>query len=406
MTSFRRGGGAGREGGGDPVDGLAVDAGEVGDVLGALEPALDLERGDAEAHQVGQDVEAGEVLRAEEVAAAAEVDLPAVGDEVVGHAAGLGAFAAVGGAAAERLGGEALAGVGDAERAVDEDLELDGGGGDRRAVGRGLLGELGLEFADLGEGVLAGEDDEAGAEIAGEADAGGAGDRHLRRDVDRQVRREGANQSAEADILHDHGVDPGGDEGADVVGGFGDLVGEDEDVEGDVAAHAAPVEEAHELRKVGGGEVVRAHPGVEALKAEVDGVGAVLDGGAHAVPVARGGEDLGPAQHGGRAGGRGGGLVNGCGHRGRLDARSAGVARNGQVRGTDGEAGFRGEEDAKACRDRDRLLRFFAAWRLGRSRPVSAAGPLRGGGTRTRARGSPRSSPRRRGRDRRRRGRY
>jgi hypothetical protein len=90
---------------------------------GRFQPALDLERGDAGAHEVGQHVEAGEILRAEQVAAVAEVNLPAVGDEIVGQAAGLGAFAAVGGAAAERLAGEALAGIGHAERAVHENLQ-------------------------------------------------------------------------------------------------------------------------------------------------------------------------------------------------------------------------------------------------------------------------------------------
>ena len=107
----------------DAVKGLAVDACDAGDVFGGFQAALDLERGDAGADEVGEDVETGEVLRTEEVAAVAEIDLLAVGDKVVGKPAGLGAFAAVGGAAAERLAGEALAGVGDAEGAVDEDLQ-------------------------------------------------------------------------------------------------------------------------------------------------------------------------------------------------------------------------------------------------------------------------------------------
>ena len=81
---------------------------------------------DAGADQIGQDVEAGEVLRAEQVAAVAEVDFLAVGDEVVGEAAGLGALAAVGGAAAEGFAGQALAGIRDAEGAVDEDLQRHG----------------------------------------------------------------------------------------------------------------------------------------------------------------------------------------------------------------------------------------------------------------------------------------
>ena len=53
----------------------------------------------------------------------AEVALHAVDDEFVGQAAGLGAFAAVRAALAKGLAGEALAGVGDTQRAVNEDLK-------------------------------------------------------------------------------------------------------------------------------------------------------------------------------------------------------------------------------------------------------------------------------------------
>jgi hypothetical protein len=108
------------------VERPAVDVCDVRDVFGALEPALDFQGGDSDAHEVGQHLKSREILRAQQIAAVAEVDGAAVGDEFVGHAAGLGAFATVGGAAAERLAGEALTGVGDTERAVDEDFERQG----------------------------------------------------------------------------------------------------------------------------------------------------------------------------------------------------------------------------------------------------------------------------------------
>ena len=47
----------------------------------------------------------------------------AIADDLVGEPAGLGAFASVGRSAAEGLAGQALAGVGHAERTVDEDLD-------------------------------------------------------------------------------------------------------------------------------------------------------------------------------------------------------------------------------------------------------------------------------------------
>ena len=108
------------------VDRLPVDARDAGDILRAFQPSLDLEGGDAQANEIGQHIEGGKILRAQEVAAVAELDQPAVGEQLVGHAAGLGALAAVGGAAAQRFARQALAGVGHAERAVDEDLERHG----------------------------------------------------------------------------------------------------------------------------------------------------------------------------------------------------------------------------------------------------------------------------------------
>ena len=81
------------------------------------------ERGHADAHQFRQDFQPGQVLRAEQVLPVAERDELAVGDQLVGHAAGLRAFAAIGRTSAQRLARQALAGVSDTERAVDEDLE-------------------------------------------------------------------------------------------------------------------------------------------------------------------------------------------------------------------------------------------------------------------------------------------
>ena len=68
---------------------------------------------------------------------------------------------------------------------------------------------------------------------------------------------------------------------------------EDERVERHVAAHAVRVELAHRLLEVRGVEVRGAGARVEALEAEVDGVGAGAHGGAHRLRVARGGEHFG-----------------------------------------------------------------------------------------------------------------
>ena len=78
--------------------------------------------------------------------------------------------------------------------------------------------------------------------------------------------------------------------------------------------------------EIGEGEVLGAHPGVEALKAEVDGVGPVLDGGADAVPVAGRGEEL-RAREGGRWRGGEGGSGSGGGRHGGGSVRKEGGAK-------------------------------------------------------------------------------
>jgi hypothetical protein len=143
-----------------------------------------------------------------------------------------------------------------------------------------------LNGRDFLHRTLAREDDEVAAQLAREGHTGRAGDGHLRAGVDGKVRRETADEPRDAHVLHDGRVHARCDDAAEVFLGGGEFVGEDERVEGHVALHAAPVEELHEPGQVGLGEVVRAHPGVEAVEAEVDGVRAVLDGGLGAFPVA------------------------------------------------------------------------------------------------------------------------
>ena len=139
VAVFRGDGGGGFADGG--VEGFPIDAGDGGDVFGGFEAAFDFEGFDAGADEVGDEVDGGEVLWAEEVAVFAEVAGDAIDDDFVGHAACLCAFAAVCGALAEGFAGEALAGVGDAECAVDEDFQRGDWG-----LGIGRLGEA-LDFA-------------------------------------------------------------------------------------------------------------------------------------------------------------------------------------------------------------------------------------------------------------------
>lgn len=165
-----------------------------------------------------------------------------------------------------------------------------------------------LHPLDLFDGAFPGKDDQIAAEFAGEFDAGGARDGHLRRGVDGKIRRELANEPGNADVLNDCGIHAGGDDAAQIISGVRELVFEDERVEGDVAADAAAMQEFHQARQVGLGEIMRAHSGVEFVETEIDRVSAVFDGGFGAFPIAGGRKELGQRSRGIERGFAGGGL--------------------------------------------------------------------------------------------------
>ena len=154
------------------------------------------------------------------------------------------------------------------------------------------------DFFDLFEGTLTGKHHEFASEIARELHTGGAGDRHLRRGVNRKIRRKAANETADANILDDDCVRAGGNDRTEVFLRFGEFVRKNQSVKSDVALHAAAMEKVHEPRQIGIGKIVSAHAGIEALQTEVDRVGAVLDSSPGAVPIAGGREQFGDGARG------------------------------------------------------------------------------------------------------------
>ena len=177
------------------VDRLAVVACDVGDIFGRLEPPFDLQAGDAQLDQLGDQVVGGQVLRAQEILDVFQVDHPAVANDLIRHAACLGTFAAIRRASAECLAGQALARIGDAERTVDEHFD--------RKVDRPA------NAADLGQCQLAGQNHSRATQLAGERDAFLARDRHLGRGVDLEIGRDRVDQPGQSQVLHDHRVDAG-----------------------------------------------------------------------------------------------------------------------------------------------------------------------------------------------------
>jgi hypothetical protein len=150
----------------------------------------------------------------------------------------------------------------------------------------------GTNLFNFGDRTFAGQNNEAAAEVAGELNARRARDRHLRRGMNGKIRREMANQSADADILDNCGVDTGGNDRAEVLLGLIEFGSEDERVKRHIPAHAAEMQELHQFWQIADGEIVGAHARVEAFEAEVNGVSAVFDGGFGAFPIAGRGKQL------------------------------------------------------------------------------------------------------------------
>ncbi len=253
------------------VQGLAVVLGDVGHVFGRLQAALDLQARDTQLNQSGNQVVRRKILRAQEILDVVEILKRAVADDLVGHPARLGALAPVGRSTPECLAGQALTGVGHAERSVHEDLDREPGST--------------ADPGDLGQRELAGEDDARTAQLARQPDPLGARDRHLGRGVDLQVGRQGADQPGQAEVLDDHRIDPRFDQVAERFLQVGQLAGEDQGVEGDVSPDPPAVQQAHDLGEVGAVEVGGAGAGVVPLEAKVNGVRAVLDGCDQACPI-------------------------------------------------------------------------------------------------------------------------
>ena len=136
------------------IDRTTVGLRDGGNIFRRLQATFDLQRTDTGADEVGDHLDTCQVLRGKQVGLVTEVAHHSVDHELIGKAAGLGAFAAIGRTTAKGFTRQALAGVGDTEGAVDEDLEIE-----RSA----LSGLLRLHLLHLRNRNLATKDGERGS---------------------------------------------------------------------------------------------------------------------------------------------------------------------------------------------------------------------------------------------------
>ena len=261
------------------IEELAVSLGDRRDVLGFLLAALDLEAADPGVRDLLKVIVGAEVLGGDEVAAVEFLAVRGVGEHVV-LAARLRARAAVRAALGDHPRHVALAGVGDAERAVHEGFEAEPGYG--RA-----------DRADVVERVLACEHHALDAQLLQEHRAARVVDRHLRGAVDLEAGIDALDEANEPDVLNDGRVDAAIDAGAEVRERVLQFTRLEEDVEREVDACAVSVGDEAGLFELVERKLRALVAGVELLDTEVNGVGSVRDGGADGVEGAGWGEELG-----------------------------------------------------------------------------------------------------------------
>src|SRR5947208_210041 len=91
----------------------------------------------------------------------------------------------------------------------------------RRTIRRNRRPVPASKSGDFLERTFTGEHHQVAAQLASELHPGRAGDAHLRGRMDWEIRRELANQPADADVLNDGRISSGGDHRAQMVFSFG-----------------------------------------------------------------------------------------------------------------------------------------------------------------------------------------
>ena len=261
------------------VDGLAVGAHHVVDVVRGLHAALHLEGAHARVDHLLEVVDGAVVLGAERAGVARGLHHVALlVHQVVRQAAGLGAQAAVGRAPGGKRAHHTDTGVAEAQGAVAKALQLDA-----------LLGNAG----DLLEGELAREGHAVGAHLAAPGRAAGVVDVGLGGDVRLNLRPRATDLAEQAPVLDDEGVRAQEPCATDQVQHARNLARGNGHVDRHVHTGAGQVRAAAGLGKGLLGEVLCAAAGVEVVaQAAVDGVRARCQGGVEGFGAAGGRQQL------------------------------------------------------------------------------------------------------------------
>ena len=270
------------------VEAHAVGLGDGGHIGRVLEPAFDFEARHAGLVELGQQLPRGQILGGEQIAPVVEIARLTIHHQLIGQPAGLGTFAAVGTALPQGFAGEALPGIGHAQGPMHKHLQ---------GHGEPPLVELPLEALQIPQAKLPRQHHPHGPQFGRHRHAGGAGDRHLGGAMHRQARCQLGRQHRQADVLHDQRIDAGGGRRQQQLGRIREFMGEHQHVHREEALDATAVQPGHHLRQVVEAEVLRPQARIEAIHAEIHGIGPVGHGSPQGSPAARRGQQLGQGRH-------------------------------------------------------------------------------------------------------------
>jgi hypothetical protein len=214
----------------------------------------------------------------------AQRDQFAIRDKFVGHAAGLGALASIGRTAAQSFAGETLPRVSHAKSSMHKHLDRHGGC---------IWSRTADDRLNFFQRALPGQNHQVAAKCPRKLNSFGAGNGHLRRDVNRKIGRELSNQAANSNVLNNGRVDAVGNNRPGVLLSLNEFIFKNQGVERHITFHTAPVQKFHQLWQIGFRKVLCAHPRVELFQAKIDRISSILDRGPGAFPITGRGKQFG-----------------------------------------------------------------------------------------------------------------
>ena len=246
------------------INDFAVGLDDGTHVRVALHAPFDFKGCDACVEEIVDIVKGAQIFQAEDIGLVFH-DRFAVTEQRIRLAAGLGTGTAVAAAAAEEAAHQALAGIGHARCAVDEDFDRNG--------------RLGTNRFDFIRRQFPRKDGLRKAIFFQKADAIQIGNGHLRAAVQGQIGRDLTGQGGNGQVLDDDAVDAKSIEGLQIGRQILQFRVGHQNIDRHIDLDAEEMRRPHGLPYFFITEIMCKFPGIERLSSEINGIGTGINGG-------------------------------------------------------------------------------------------------------------------------------